>query len=524
MATLKQAAASNTQLQSTPLIPGAKLLESLRASGYTYWEGSAELFDNMIDAQANNCWLEVYGNEFSTSKVSRHIHHLGYFDDGNGMTEDILLKSFALGTETREYDNDSTGKFSLGGTNGAISIARQKITITRSEIGGPLRGRLLDLDKIEEEKVLLTYELPEDILEKDYSHMVSEFNSKIGDGNTGTAIFLSKLDRLTTYRADNFINQIQKHFGKIYYSFITKRTISMFVDNKLLEPLSPILMDDDKCEVMHTQKLTHNGAECNITVVDVSQTEIGSNRNRENHLTNSQGMYFVRNGRLIASALCNSDIHCIKGFWNRHPNSRFFRVLIEFDSKLDDSVGVGYQKKSVCLQTAFNDKLQNIITPFRQQNTQTHSRKQKSHIDNRDTAVDETNKKLIEVSKSMKKQSKKQIPTQRAKRTQNNGLRIAGTEIVEPNGFAYRIQQADLSVMGPLFDAEGTDIRINIKHPYMDRHFKGSTQETSQAISDLIAVVAVSFAKMGEDTKADVNEAVLKLQQDISQYLATVTV
>ena len=62
MATLKQAAAFNTQLQSTLLIPGAKLLESLRASGYTYWEGSAELFDNMIDAQANNCWKIFFLN------------------------------------------------------------------------------------------------------------------------------------------------------------------------------------------------------------------------------------------------------------------------------------------------------------------------------------------------------------------------------------------------------------------------------------------------------------------------------
>ena len=80
-------------------IPGAKLIESLRASGYTYNTVAGELIDNSIDAQATWCRIILLDENGTMEKVKRSIQggHLIFIDNGTGMTKQELKNCHKYG-------------------------------------------------------------------------------------------------------------------------------------------------------------------------------------------------------------------------------------------------------------------------------------------------------------------------------------------------------------------------------------------------------------------------------------------
>ena len=80
----------------------AKLLESLRSSGYDNYSALADLIDNSFDANADNIKVEI--GEGKDGKVLISIA-----DNGDGMDKKTLDQALRLGSLTGQ-DNVSLGK------------------------------------------------------------------------------------------------------------------------------------------------------------------------------------------------------------------------------------------------------------------------------------------------------------------------------------------------------------------------------------------------------------------------------
>ena len=111
---------NNTKYKTGPSIvrgrldampPGAKLMESLRSSGYTYWSAIDELIDNSIDAGASWVKMDFFDEDGATEKVTRNVYRLVVADNGRGMSHKALKNCHTLGSE-RAYSFKDIGKFS----------------------------------------------------------------------------------------------------------------------------------------------------------------------------------------------------------------------------------------------------------------------------------------------------------------------------------------------------------------------------------------------------------------------------
>ena len=85
----------------------ARLVESLRDTGYTYQAAFADIVDNSIAAEATKIHIDmqegIMGNELDVS----------FYDNGLGMTEAQLVDAMKYGSPRRPSPN-SLGKFGMG--------------------------------------------------------------------------------------------------------------------------------------------------------------------------------------------------------------------------------------------------------------------------------------------------------------------------------------------------------------------------------------------------------------------------
>jgi signal transduction histidine kinase len=84
----------------------AKLLESLRSSGYDNYSAIADLIDNSFDANA-----DVIKVGLGETKGEDYL--LTISDNGEGMDERLLDQALRLGSVS-DRDNESLGKYGMG--------------------------------------------------------------------------------------------------------------------------------------------------------------------------------------------------------------------------------------------------------------------------------------------------------------------------------------------------------------------------------------------------------------------------
>jgi len=80
----------------------AKLLDSLRSTGYDNYNAIMDIIDNCIDADAQNIWINIGG------KADKLIITIA--DDGKGMNYEILNQALKLGSETEKEINSDLGR------------------------------------------------------------------------------------------------------------------------------------------------------------------------------------------------------------------------------------------------------------------------------------------------------------------------------------------------------------------------------------------------------------------------------
>ena len=468
-------------------IPGAKLIESLRASGYTYNTVAGELIDNSIDAQATWCRIIMLDENGTMEKVKRSIQggHLIFIDNGTGMTKQELKNCHKYGSE-REYDQQDIGKYGLGGIVGSMSQGRQRLTITRDPETKAIIGRITDLDFIARTGSIGDISLTEEEIP---SRELELFKQYVGEG-TGTLVSISKLDNLRSYRADNIKNTLSRYIGKTYFKFIMKREMFFYFDNDEVDSgnntnsvpfLHPLLLDSG-AEVKLDEEFEYKGHSFRIQVVDVYDATIPKGEN----VNHSQGGYLVRGNRLIASCITNNNDRNVTGFWNLHPRNRDCRWMITAPTSADELVGVDFKKTNFSWDKGLNDKIASYVMPFSY-----HLAKRRD----KEAALKQTdpNEQILNNIQNLVKDNK---------------------------GIPWTLSYEKLGKQAPASDNSGVEIYVNSEHPMTQAILNGTNKASKETYLKTIIAFEMAFASLGEVNDSIIEEERRNLHSSISDKLA----
>lgn len=355
---------TNTNLQNnTP--HAAKFINSFRSNAHSTISAIQDLIDNSIDAKGKNIQISI---EFKNYDFEIIIS-----DDGVGMDRNTLSEANTLGSSVQKGISD-LGKYGMGLVTAGFSISKQIKIITYS--GFEYLTSINDIDTIIEKN---------DFVLEIRNSNEEEINlfKKFNGNSSGTIIILSKSDRFlisgSNHEAnsglfDEFIHGTKaisgllksnsnKEDGLVYKLGLTYRKFlrngtRISVNGNQVKIIDPMFMDEGSDLIGSGYvDLIDLGIDSKLKVtcymlpfnLDAKSNEI----NQKN-----QGFYFLRNKRQIAQGEA-------LGF-TRHNDANRFRAEVEFNSELDELMGVDFQKSSINrINEEVKRRIVEIATPHR---------------------------------------------------------------------------------------------------------------------------------------------------------------
>ena len=197
------------------------VIDSLRDNGYNNTAYAlAELIDNSLQAKASR--VEIGFIERKSPVTGRYnVEEITLWDDGTGMSSDLLLKAMQFGGGENRNDALGMGKFGMGLPNSSISQC-QRVDVwswkTPTECFHTyLDVRLMKAGKLEEVPQPEKKEIPS-IYKKTYFSSIPE---------SGTFIVWSGLDRLTWKTGKSIHRHCETLIGRLYRNFISDEQIKI---------------------------------------------------------------------------------------------------------------------------------------------------------------------------------------------------------------------------------------------------------------------------------------------------------
>ena len=345
----------------------ARLVESLRDTGYSEKAAFADIVDNSIAANA--------------TKISIELQYLmGEFrvvitDNGDGMTDGELKNAMRYGSEKRPNPK-SLGKFGMGLKTASTAFCRRLVVLSRK--AGTNVGRSWDLDTIcEKDKWEL--ETP------DHDDYYDDFES-LEDfaGDAGTMIIWEKIDRLikpgsdmqAIKRIQELGKELEEELNAVFFKFLAAGDVAISI--RIIDEPEILLKGwDPLCRGLVTASNARPQLmkEKTIYVPQSGNTHAftirGSLIPSKNDLTpneqiavryglDNQGFYIYREGRLIWSDGWPHRLYKKEGKITR------LRVELDFSHELDDTFNIDFRKSRVIIPVEVRKELQTQIAPWRQ--------------------------------------------------------------------------------------------------------------------------------------------------------------
>lgn len=192
------------------LIRVDRMYESLRYNDYSTENGLGEIVDNAIEAGAANISVELKKEKVLKEKRARNIiTEIAVIDDGCGMDRETLRKCLVLG-ETIPNKNTGKGRigrFGVGMTLGAISLARRIEVYSRNQSSGGFLYTYIDLNEIQDGALI---RIPEPVWRQPESRF-----EELLKHTSGTIVLLKDCDRVNGDAAG-----FSYYFGRTYRKFI----------------------------------------------------------------------------------------------------------------------------------------------------------------------------------------------------------------------------------------------------------------------------------------------------------------
>lgn len=239
---------------SIPLFIAQTSIDSQRSSGYKDTHSAVnEFVDNSVEARATE--IRVY---YIPRREGRKIvsHDIVVLDNGTGMEPELLQKALAFGGGDR-FERKGIGRFGYGLPNAAISQGRHLDVYTWQTPNEVYKAEL-DVERIRKGETD-GIELPEledvpDSLKRMLAKPIGTFpKGQEQEENLllpsdwpehGTLVVISDCDRLSYKQTRPFVEHSWE-LGRVYRHQIWKSDVSIYVNNRLIEPVDPLYINKD---------------------------------------------------------------------------------------------------------------------------------------------------------------------------------------------------------------------------------------------------------------------------------------
>ena len=499
----------------------ARLVESLRDTGYTREAAFADIIDNAIAANATKVSIELqsmYG-EFRVIIT----------DNGDGMSETELLNAMRYGSEKRTNPK-SLGKFGMGLKTASTAFCRRLVVLSQKD--GVQAGRAWDIDRIISTD---RWEL-ETPNADDYYDDYEELSGFTDNG--GTMIIWENIDRLikkgserqTKAAINNLGQEISLELSTIFFKFLAEKSVSISMkigeqapfELKGWDPLcSDFISSDGVRSRLLKEKVVPVDLHGNIESFTVkgsvipSQNELDANEQKHvRYSLDNQGFYIYREGRLIWH---DGWPHRM---YKKESKITRLRVELHFDHKLDDVFNIDFRKSRVIIPVEIREELKRLVSPWRQELLKGQARTIAANTNRAHGPADKAIDKHSKFTKSSELTVDGDTVTIR-NQNQMKPVVIEGIRVYEDK--KVRVHEED-SILGdelwePSCDEEGnTCVTLGKTHPYFHKMYNvcKDNVEAMKALDMLLWSLA--NAEHGE--YSEINQHTLRgYRQKVSQTL-----
>lgn len=342
---------TTSKLGVADITPSAsRLLSSLRDVGYDFATAVADIVDNSIAAGARRVDVRIITDHPEPRVIIA--------DDGEGMTEAVLVEALRLGSR-REYDEADLGKFGMGLKTASLSQCRQLIVVSRhSRQRYRVGSAILDLDELAAADQWRLSRAP--------AADVHEVAGEWLHAATGTVVIWDNLDRVVSgegklngwdrRRLARLIDTTAFHLSMVFHRFLERkrgnRRLRITVNGRRLRAWNPFALGERHTRTLAEQKYELNvGRACGTVLLrghvlptreQFSSPTAFEEMGGPKKWNGQQGLYIYRNERLIQSGgWC--------GLRAADEHTKLARISVEFPSALDPLFNVNIAKMRVSL-------------------------------------------------------------------------------------------------------------------------------------------------------------------------------
>lgn len=352
--------------ENNQIIPAKTAIETFRDAGYKNTASAlAELIDNSIEAEGDDIQVLTFENQVAVKqRLSSQIQELAVYDNGCGMSPEVLSICLQFGNGTRLASRKGMGRFGIGLPNASISQAR-RIDVY-SWIERVCHHTYMDIDEIQKLDQQHVNSVERNDLPKKYSDKIEG-----GIKDSGTLVVWSKCDRLDMARSRTLYKILNQDLCRIYRHFLDddntygkqvsirlittgndREIFSLYANDPLYLMTPNNLPGYENCitNIPHGDVITfpveydHEGSKAEVQIrfsIALPETQaLGGNSAVGKHYRKSTGISFVRAAREI-------DFNNFGFFNEQDERERWWGCEIRFEPILDELFGVTNNKQSV---------------------------------------------------------------------------------------------------------------------------------------------------------------------------------
>ncbi len=452
----------------------ARLVESLRDTGYSKEAAFADIIDNSIAANATRVEVEL---RYMMGEFTVIIS-----DNGDGMSEGQLKGAMRYGSPRRDNPK-SLGKFGMGLKTASTAFCRRLVVLTQQ--GSNNVGRAWDIDKIIRSD-RWELETPDADVYYDDFEALSEFSE-----SHGTMIIWENIDRLVKMGSEKQMREQIRALGKelslelsaIFFKFLKSEevTISMKVVDEPavnLKGWDPLCSNFVTLDGIRSRVLKEKHIPVEIGGITTSFSVQGSvipslndlnpeERKFVRYSLDNQGFYIYREGRLIWHDGWPQRMY------KKESKITRLRVELHFDHKLDDVFSIDFRKSRVIIPVEIRNELKLLVSPWMRELTKGQ---EKRIAENTERAHGPADKAIGKHEKNTKNSDINVDGDTVTIRTKNqvkpaviDGIRVYENKTV-------RVHEAESlignSLWEPSCDQEGnTCVTLGKSHPYFHKMY-----------------------------------------------------
>lgn len=378
---------------TVPLFFAQTLVQSLRDVGYnTTTSALCEHVDNAIEAGATV--VRVYFRQ--AGRRGAYESDAMVYDNGKGMPPNILKVATSFGGSMSYGNRKGIGRFGMGMKTAALSISPVMELYSWQEAAA-FYSMTLDTDAIGRDRSNLVQlpepvfnsVLPEPILDiltrpvgfpKDATEqqLLAPVNTDVYEqlGAHGTIVFMPNCDRLTYATDRKLVDHCVKEMARVYRRQIAKG-LRIYINNRLTQAVDPtysmasarhtsiegLQIKTSRLVVAKTINVPLNDGTKETAPIHVKvyalPIEDWSNLTRKElssnlHIFDGQVVSIARNDREVYTGY-------LPGVVERHSETHWLRVEIDFSGELDEAFGVSANKQGVRLKGYVTDIIESTI-------------------------------------------------------------------------------------------------------------------------------------------------------------------